>query len=105
MEMPFNGSEMGKNRIKDQMAKWQQTGTETITVPAGTFSCAHWKNDDGTEEVWTNDKVTPVAMVEQVGKKDSMVLTKLMTGATDHITGPVTPFDPKTFMQQRQRTQ
>jgi hypothetical protein len=105
MEMPFNGNDMGKNRMKDEMAKWQQVGSETITVPAGTFSCSHWKKEDGTEEVWTNDKVTPVAMVKQVGSKNSMVLTKLISGATDHITGPVTPFDPKAFMQQRQKPQ
>ncbi len=63
--------------------------------PAGTFRCAHWKKDDGTDEVWTSDKVSPMAMVKQVGKNNSMVLTKIITGATDHITGPVTTFDPK----------
>jgi hypothetical protein len=105
MEMPFNGSDMGKNGVKDEMAKWQRVGSETITVPAGTFNCAHWKKDDGTEEVWTNDKVTPVAMVKQVGNNHSLVLTKLITGATDHITGPVVPFDPKTFMQRNQKPQ
>jgi hypothetical protein len=33
------------------------------------------------------------------------VLTKIITGATDHITGPVTPFDPKAFLQQHQKPQ
>jgi hypothetical protein len=105
MEMPFDPTEKNRNRMKDEMAKWQQVGTETITVPAGTFSCAHWKKDDGTDEVWTSDKVTPMAMVKQVGKNNSMVLTKIITGATDHITGPVTPFDPKAFLQQHQKPQ
>jgi hypothetical protein len=27
--------------MKDELAKWHQVGSETITVPAGTFSCAH----------------------------------------------------------------
>jgi hypothetical protein len=99
MEMPF-GSEMGKSHMKEEMAKWHQIGSETISVPAGTFSCMHWKNDDGTDEVWTSDKVTPMAMVKQVGKNRSMVLTKIITGATDHITGPVTKFDPKALQQQ-----
>jgi hypothetical protein len=99
MEMPFDG-QTGRSHMKEEMAKWHQVGSETITVPAGTFSCMHWKNEDGTDEVWTSDKVTPMAMVKQVGKNRSMVLTKIITGATDHITGPVTKFDPKALQQQ-----
>jgi hypothetical protein len=99
MEMPFDG-QTGRGHMKEEMAKWHQVGSETITVPAGTFSCMHWKNEDGTDEVWTSDKVTPMAMVKQVGKNRSMVLTKIITGATDHITGPVTKFDPKALQQQ-----
>jgi hypothetical protein len=102
MEMPFN-PDADKNHMKDEMAKWHQVGSETITVPAGTFSCMHWKKDDGTDEVWTSDKVTPMAMVKQVGKNNSMELTKIITGATDHITGPVTKFDPQAFAQQMQQ--
>ena len=103
MEMPFNPNDMGKNHMKEEMAKWHQVGSEAITVPAGTFSCMHWKKDDGTEEVWTSDKVTPMAMVKEIGKNDTMVLTKIITGATDHITGPVTKFDPQAFAQQMQQ--
>ena len=102
MEMPFN-PDADKNHMKDEMAKWHQVGSETVTVPAGTFSCMHWKKDDGTDDVWTSDKVTPMAMVKQVGKNNSMVLTKIITGATDHITGPVTKFDPQAFAQQMQQ--
>ena len=64
MEMPFDG-QTGRSHMKEEMAKWHQVGSETITVPAGTFSCMHWKNEDGTDEVWTSDKVTPMAMVKQ----------------------------------------
>jgi hypothetical protein len=103
MEMPFNPNDMGKNHMKGEMAKWHQVGSETITVPAGTFSCMHWKKDDGAEDVWTSDKVTPMAMVKELGKNDTMVLTKIITGATDHITGPVTKFDPQAFAQQMQQ--
>jgi len=101
MEMPF-GNEMGKSHLKEEMAKWHQVGSETITVPAGTFGCLHWKNEDGSDEVWTSDKVTPMAMVKQVGKSGSMVLTKIITGASDHITGPVTKFDPEALRKQYQ---
>jgi hypothetical protein len=34
-----------------------------------------------------------------------MVLTKIITGAMDHITGPVTKFDPQAFMQQHKNPQ
>jgi hypothetical protein len=105
MELPYNPSENGRSHMKDELAKWHQVGSETIAVPAGTFSCAHWKKDDDTEEVWTSDKVTPIAMVKQVGKTHSMVLTRIITGATDHITGPVTKFDPKMLQQQMMQQQ
>jgi len=101
MEMPMNPNEKDRSQMKEEMAKWSQVGTETITVPAGTFSCAHWKKDDGTDEVWTSDKVSPLAMVKQTGKTHSMVLVRQITNAQDHITGPVTPFDPKAFMKNR----
>ena len=79
MEMPMNPNEKERAQMKDDLAKWSQVGTETITVPAGTFSCAHWKKDDGTDEVWTSDKVSPMAMVKQVGKTHTHG-----AGAADH---------------------
>ena len=99
MEMPMTPTDKDRADMKSEMAKYTQVGTETITVPAGTFSCAHWKKADGTDDVWTSDKVTPMAMVKQVGKTHSMLLVRQITGAQDHITGPVTPFDPKAFAQ------
>jgi hypothetical protein len=97
MEMPFNSKNMGKDNLKNQLNDWSKAGTETITVPAGTYVCQHWKKNDGTDEVWANDKVSPMSMVKQVGKKNTMVLVKQLTGVTDHITGPITPFDPQAF--------
>jgi hypothetical protein len=103
MEMPFNPTEETHNHIKEEMEKWHQVGTETITVPAGTFNCAHWKKDDGDGDVWVSDKVSPMGMVKSISQSNTMVLTKLITGATDHITGPVTKFDPQAMRQQRQK--
>jgi hypothetical protein len=105
MEMPFNFT--GKdNAVKDEMEKWHQVGTETITVPAGTFSCAHWKKDAGTGDVWVSDKVSPMGMVKSVTESgSSMVLLKVITGATDHITGPVTQFDPQAMAGQHKKPQ
>jgi hypothetical protein len=100
METPFDSSEKTSNHMQEEMEKWHQAGTETITVPAGIFSCVHWKKDTGDGDVWVSDKVTPMSMVKSVSKGDTMVLVKLITGATDHITGPVTKFDPQMMRQQ-----
>lgn len=100
MEMPINHSEKSKELRDDDLAKWHQVGTETITVPAGTFNCAHWQKDDGKSDVWTSDKVSPFGMVKMVDERQTMTLTKIITDAKDHITGPVMQFDPQAFRQQ-----
>lgn len=41
MQMPFNPSDKTKARMHDEIEKWSAAGTESITVPAGTFSCKH----------------------------------------------------------------
>jgi hypothetical protein len=109
MEMPFNAAQNPKTNMQEQLEKWHQVGTETITVPAGTFSCAHWKKDTGNDDVWVSDKVTPMSLVKQVGDTTSMTLVKVINNATDHITGPVQKFDPQALqrqmMQQRQQPQ
>jgi hypothetical protein len=102
MEMPMNMTGNAKNNMQDQLEKWHQVGTEPITVPAGTFVCNHWKKDTGNGEAWVSDKVSPMSLVKSTSDNSSMVLVKVISGATDHITGPVQKFDPQTFMRQRQ---
>jgi hypothetical protein len=105
MEMPYNDSM--KTRMKEESQKWHQAGSESITVPAGTFSCVHWKKDQGDGDVWASDKVSPMSMVKMVDSAQTLVLMKVISGASDHITGPVTKFDPQAFgrmmMQQQQQ--
>lgn len=103
MEMPFNPSVAHREKLEDSMKEWHSVGTETITVPAGTFACEHWKNDTKGEDLWESDKVTPFGMVKQVGKSQTMVLTKVLNDVPDRITGPVTKFDPQQMMQQMQQ--
>jgi hypothetical protein len=76
-------------------------GTESITVPAGTFSCEHWTKDDGKGDVWVSSKVSPLGIVKAVDSDQTMVLTKVTTDATSHITGTPVKFDPQMMMQQR----
>jgi len=102
MELPFNPAEHTKSTIKEEMDKWHMVGTESITVPAGTFNCQHWKKDQGVGDVWVSDKVSPMGMIKAVNPGDTMVLVKVLSGATDHITGPVTKFDPQMMERMHQ---
>ena len=104
MEMPFNPATMTRDqKMQDAMNEWHLMRTETITVPAGTFVCEHYKNDKDGSELWASNKVTPCALVKQVGKGNSMVLVKVLGDVPDRITGPVTKFDPQALMQLHQQ--
>lgn len=105
MEMPMGMSPATRDRINSNLQDWHSVGTESVTVPAGTFSCEHWKNDKTGDEAWTSDKVSPFGVVKSVGKDNSMVLVKVLSDYPDRITGPVQKFDPQMMMQQMQRGQ
>jgi hypothetical protein len=100
MEMAFPTDAKENNQMKEELNKWHKVGMEPITVPAGTFLCQHWKKDSGVGDVWASDKITPMGMVKSVQEHETMVLVKTINGATDHITGPVTKFDPQAMRQQ-----
>jgi hypothetical protein len=103
MEMPINANTLRKDKMAEAMEDWHSVGTETITVPAGTFSCEHWKNDKTGGQVWTSDKITPYGMVKEASKDHSMVLVKVLSDYPDRISGPVQKFDPQMMMQQMQQ--
>ena len=85
----------------DVRAKSELVGTESVTVPAGTFSCQHYRAKDGSSDVWISEKVAPWGLVKMQGKNNSMVLTKVITDAKDHITGTLKKFDPMQMMRDR----
>jgi hypothetical protein len=104
MEMPTNMNPARKQTMEDNLSDWQSVGTESITVPAGTFSCEHWRNDKTHAEIWTSDKVTPFGMVKEINPNGgAQVLSKIVDNATDRITGPVKQFDMQQMMQQMQQ--
>jgi hypothetical protein len=104
MEMPMNMNPARKQTMEDNLTDWQSVGTESITVPAGTFSCEHWRNDKTHAEIWTSDKVTPFGMVKEINPNGgAQVLSKIVDNATDRITGPVKQFDMQQMMQQMQQ--
>jgi len=105
MEMPFNPNSGRGQQLHDAMNDWHSVGTETITVPAGTFACEHYKNDKDGSDLWVSDTVTPFGLVKQTGKDNSMVLVKVLDDFQDKITGPVTKVDLQQLMQQHQQGQ
>jgi hypothetical protein len=71
----------------------QNLGTESITVPAGTFATTHWRSKDGNSDVWVANDAGPWGMVKMHSKEGTtMVLTKTYTDAKDMLPGPAQPF-------------
>jgi len=96
------GGRMHQTMPSDVRDKAEVVGTESITVPAGTFTCQHYRMKDGSSDVWVSDKVFPWGLVKSQDKdSSSMVLTKLITDAKDHITGTPRKFDPMQIMRDR----
>jgi len=95
MEMPVATR---NHVIKKESHGAHVVGTETITVPAGTFQCEHWKDNRGSE-AWVSSKVSPITVVKTVDKDETMVLVKTLTGVHDEIKGQVVPFDAKKIQE------
>ena len=109
MEMDLSSSPMGRamnQTVAVNIAeKAEIVGTDSITVPAGTFSCTHYRMKDGTGDAWVSDKVSPWGLVKSQGKDSSIILSKVITDAKDHITGTPKKFDPMQMMRQGQQAQ
>jgi hypothetical protein len=103
VEMPMNFNGKNKEKMDNHLNDWHSVGTETITVPAGTFVCEHWKNEKENSEIWTSDKVTPFGLVKELRKDSTMVLVKTLDTVPDRIPGPVKKFDMQQMMQQMQQ--
>jgi len=101
MEMP---SQMNRMNSQAQSADIRTTaddvGSESVTVPAGTFTCEHYRMKDGSGDTWVSSKVSPLGVVKHQGKDSTMVLTKVITDAKDKIIGIPQMFNPAMMMQQ-----
>lgn len=82
----------------DFRANAQNMGTESVTTPAGTFSCEHWRNAKDGTDVWLSDKIVPWRLVKMSGANDTLTLVKIISDAKTHITG--TPVSMEEMMQQ-----
>jgi len=106
MEMDSNMMNMGgrwpaQTVSTDFRDKAELVGSESITVPAGTFSCEHYRMKDGSGEAWISDKVSPWSLVKMRDQLRTVVLAKMTTDAKTRITGTPTKFDPMQMMRNR----
>lgn len=91
MSMPT--AMMGRNPQaqppEDIRDKADDLGKESVTVPAGTFSCEHYKMKDKPGDVWVSEGVSPYGLVKMQDADMTIVLTKQLSDVQDKITGPV----------------
>jgi hypothetical protein len=104
MEMPTQMMHQDRTtQPADVRSDAEDLGSDTITVPGGTFTCEHYRTKNGGE-VWVSQKVSPYGLVKSKTNDTSMELTKVVTSAKDQITGTPQPFNPQAFMQQQQQS-
>jgi hypothetical protein len=105
MEMPMMMMQQRGNttRPADIRNDAEDVGSESVTTPAGTFTCEHYRMKDGSADVWVAKNVSPYGLVKSTSKDTTMVLTRVLTEAKDKITGTPVPFSPMGMMQQRQQ--
>jgi hypothetical protein len=102
MEMPAQMGRMGNQPAPklDIRSSSTDLGKESVTTPAGTFQCEHYRANDGSGDTWVSGQVPPFGMVKSQTKSSSMVLTKVITDARTKIVGTPVPFNPQMMMQQ-----
>jgi hypothetical protein len=93
MEMPM-GMMLGMGQRQQapgqgDTSPGERVGSETITVPAGTFECEHYRKQEphGTMDVWISSKVSPYGTVKMSSGEMTMVLEKVLSNETSHIKG------------------
>jgi len=93
MEMPV-GMMMGmgqhaKAAEQGDKSMGEKIGTETITVPAGTYECEHYRKQgkSGPVDYWVSAKVSPYGMVKMTSPDATMELKKILSNETSHIKG------------------
>jgi hypothetical protein len=102
MEMDMDNAKSHRADMEKEVEKWHSVGSETITVPAGTFLCEHWQKDEGKGDAWVSSKISPMSMVKSVDDGRTMVLVKVITDAKTHINGTPVKFDPQMMRQHMQ---
>jgi len=84
----------------DSRTQAQRVGAESVTTPAGTFDCEHYKARDGSWDAWLSTEVAPWGLVKSTGRSGTMVLTRVISNAVDRITGTPLKMDMQEMMRQ-----
>lgn len=99
MEMTMDPSRAAAHS-EENAADWHLVGSESVTVPAGTYTADHYRNDTRDSDIWVSSKIAPFGLIKETSKHSTMELTKELSGMTDQIKGPVQKFDPQMLRQQ-----
>ncbi|HEV2287669.1 MAG TPA: hypothetical protein VGR81_01810 [Candidatus Acidoferrales bacterium] len=90
-------SSQDEPKVVDYRKNAEDLGKETVTTPAGTFDCEHFRAKDGSGDAWLAPNAGgPYGLVKSVSDKGrtTMVMVKSVTDAKDKITGTPQPFNP-----------
>jgi hypothetical protein len=95
MEMPMQMMQRGQNqqRQADVRKDAEDLGKESVTTPAGSFDCEHYKMKSGSD-IWVSETVHPWGMVKMKNQTTEITLVKTITDAKDKITGEPQQFNP-----------
>jgi hypothetical protein len=104
MEMPVEMMQQ-QSRAQEQRGKIVDKGSETIKVPAGSFSTKHmqYQDADVVVDTWVYKDVSPYGMVKSVSKDLEMVLLGYGTGAKTLITETPQKFEMPQMPERRQK--
>lgn len=103
MELPMqivNRGGQPTEQPADARERAERVGSESVTTPAGAFTCEHWRLKNGSGDIWVSEKVAPWGLVKMTGQSN-MTLVRIITSAKTHITGTPQKFDPMEMMRQR----
>lgn len=103
MEMPIEMMRGGgtNEQPTDVREQADHIGTESVTTPAGTFTCEHYRMKDGSADVWVAEKIAPYGLVKMTGRDANMTLVRVISNAKTHITGTPQKFDPMEMMRRQ----
>jgi hypothetical protein len=89
MELPAMMMAMGQRGATQEAALGEKIGSESVTVPAGTFTCDHYRSKKGEEvtDHWITAQVPPYGLVKSASPHGATVLVKVLTNETSKIKG------------------
>ncbi|MBU1936428.1 DUF3108 domain-containing protein [bacterium] len=94
---------MGMDDEGTEVPEIEELGKETVKVPAGTFTCQHFRTttDDGITDLYISDEASLYGMVKMESGESKMELVDHgKTGAVSQIKGePVNPMDMQQIMK------